>query len=190
MNDSNNTEKQFLNHVTGIIEANLHKEQFGVSELARHMNISRTTLHRKIKANAKTSVSQFICQVRLKKAFELLKENSSTISETAYDCGFHSVTYFNKCFRDYFGYPPGETDKHIETEKSEDEIRIDQIKKKNKWLHPTPILLLLLFVVLLTMVIFYFTIKSVGKTNQKSQSLCYLSSTIAPILLMFILLTG
>jgi TolB-like protein/AraC-like DNA-binding protein len=112
MSGVNHTDQQFLSRATEITEANLHNEQFGVSELALEMKMSRASLHRKISSIAKTSASQFICQVRLKKALELLRQNSSTISETAYDCGFHSVTYFTKCFHDYYGYPPGEADKH------------------------------------------------------------------------------
>jgi len=116
----NNTDQQFLSRATEITKVNLHNEQFGVNELAEKLGISRATLHRKIKLITDTTVSQFICQVRLKKALELLKQNSATISETAYDCGFHSVTYFNKCFRDFYGYAPGK----VETiqESSDDEI--------------------------------------------------------------------
>jgi TolB-like protein len=38
---------------------------------------------------------------------ELLRESSSTIAEIAFETGFNSVTYFNKCFNDHYGYPPG-----------------------------------------------------------------------------------
>jgi len=100
--------KSFLDKLTGIIEANLTNDRFGVSELARQMNMSRSSLHRKVKDAAGMTVSQFICRVRLKKASELLKDESSTVSETAFECGFHSVTYFTKCFRDFYGTSPGQ----------------------------------------------------------------------------------
>ena len=110
-------EEVFLNRLTEITEENLSNEQFGVSELAREMGMSRSNLHRKVKSATKTSVSQFIRQVRLKKAMELLKQTSSTTSEVAFECGFHSVTYFTKCFHDHYGFPPGkagnsEAEKH------------------------------------------------------------------------------
>jgi TolB-like protein len=44
----------------------------------------------------------------LKKAFEILQKEDFTISEIAYEVGFGSATYFNKCFAEYFGYPPGQ----------------------------------------------------------------------------------
>jgi len=111
MESAFSVEQQFLNRATEITEANLQNEQFGVNELAEKLGMSRATLHRKIKSNTKLSVSQFICQIRLKKALELLKQNSTTISEIAYNCGFNSVTYFTKCFHDHYGCSPGEAAK-------------------------------------------------------------------------------
>lgn len=43
-------QKQFLQKVTSIIESNLENEQFGVSELARAVGMSRSNLRRKIKS--------------------------------------------------------------------------------------------------------------------------------------------
>jgi TolB-like protein/Tfp pilus assembly protein PilF len=38
----------------------------------------------------------------------MLQNNCATASEIAYCVGFSSPTYFNTCFHDYYGYPPGE----------------------------------------------------------------------------------
>jgi len=107
----NRREGAFIQHLTKLVEANLKDERFGVSELAREMNMSRTTLHRRIKPVTGQSVSQFIRNARLNKALELLKNESLTIAEAAYMTGFGSATYFSKCFHDYFGYPPVEVTK-------------------------------------------------------------------------------
>ncbi len=109
-------EQEFLKKLTEITEANLQNENFGVSELAREMGMSRGNLHKKITSAAKISASQFICQMRLKYAFELLRKNSLTASEVAYKVGFGSVSYFSKCFHDYYGYPPGEAKNHVPPE--------------------------------------------------------------------------
>jgi AraC-like DNA-binding protein len=65
-------ENDFLAKLTEITGANLANDQFGVSELAREMGMSRSNLHRKVRSAHGTSVSQFINQLRLKKAMELL----------------------------------------------------------------------------------------------------------------------
>lgn len=111
MPDSHSIGNDFLNKITGIIEENISNERFGVSELARETGMSRSNLLRKIKKLTKLSVSQFIRQVRLKHAMEVLRQTSFTVSEVSYQVGFGSTSYFIKCFHDYYGYPPGEVGK-------------------------------------------------------------------------------
>ena len=111
MPDSPSIENDFLSKITEIIEENLSDEKFGVSELAREIGMSRSNLLRKVKKSTKLSVSQFIRQVRLKSALEMLRHTSLNVSEISYKVGFGSTSYFIKCFHDYFGYPPGEVGK-------------------------------------------------------------------------------
>lgn len=101
-------EEALILKLTDTIETNLKNQQFGVNELARFMGMERSTLHRKLYKISNVSVSQFISQVKLKHAMNLLQKTSLSISEVAYDSGFHSVTYFSKCFHDFYGFPPGE----------------------------------------------------------------------------------
>ena len=117
-NTSANT-STFIEQAEALILENLGNEQFGVSELADAMNMSRSNLLRKIKKQTQLSASQYIRQVRLKEAMELLKEGSFTVSEISYQVGFGSTSYFIKCFREQYGYPPGEVGKgaiEVETE--------------------------------------------------------------------------
>lgn len=109
-NQSANT-STFIEQAETLILKNLANEQFGVSELADAMHMSRSNLLRKIKKRTQLSASQFIRQVRLKEAMELLKEGSPTVSEISYQVGFGSTSYFIKCFREQYGYPPGEVGK-------------------------------------------------------------------------------
>ncbi|MEQ9100725.1 MAG: helix-turn-helix domain-containing protein [Imperialibacter sp.] len=101
----------FLTQLTVIIGDNLSDENFGVSELASEVNMSRSNLLRKISKLTKLSASQFIRQERLKKGMELLRQTSMNVSEVSYKVGFGSTSYFIKCFREYYGYPPGEVGK-------------------------------------------------------------------------------
>ncbi|MCB0586317.1 MAG: helix-turn-helix domain-containing protein, partial [Phaeodactylibacter sp.] len=103
-------ENDFLTQVTEVIEEHLPNEQFGVSELAREIGMSRSNLLRKVKKYAGLSVSQYIRQVRLEHAMELLKQDGLTVSEISYQVGFNSTSYFIKCFREHYGYPPGEAE--------------------------------------------------------------------------------
>lgn len=98
---------EFIKKLTDIVEANLADEKFGVEDLVREMGISHTNLHRKLKTSSNQTISQFIREIRLKKSKELLLNEDLTVSEISYRVGFGSPTYFNKCFHEYFGYPPG-----------------------------------------------------------------------------------
>ena len=128
MPNSQPTENDFLRKITEIIEENISNEQFGVSELADRIGMSRSNLLRKVKSSTNLSVSQFINQVRLKKAMEMLKDSSLRVSEISYQVGFSSPSYFIKCFRDHYGYPPGEAGKR---ESSEGEV-IEKIEPTRK----------------------------------------------------------
>ena len=61
-------DKEFLQKITEIIEKNISNEQFGVSELADEIGMSRSNLLRKVKKLTNLSVSQFIRNVRLENA--------------------------------------------------------------------------------------------------------------------------
>ena len=128
MPNSQPTENDFLRKITEIIDENISNEQFGVSELADRIGMSRSNLLRKVKSSTNLSVSQFINQVRLKKAMEMLKDSSLRVSEISYQVGFSSPSYFIKCFRDHYGYPPGEAGKR---ESSEGEV-IEKIEPTRK----------------------------------------------------------
>jgi TolB-like protein/AraC-like DNA-binding protein len=102
----------FLSALMEAISKNLPDELFGVTELADAMNMSRSNLLRKVKKETNLSVSQLINQVRLKRAMELLKLSQLNVTEVSQQVGFNSTSYFIKCFREHYGYPPGEVGKH------------------------------------------------------------------------------
>jgi TolB-like protein/AraC-like DNA-binding protein/tetratricopeptide (TPR) repeat protein len=100
--------KEFIKQLTVIVEANLANETFGPDELVREAGMSHSNLNRKLKSISNQNSSQFIREIRLKKAKELLLNKDLTVAEISYRVGFGSPTYFNKCFREYFGFAPGQ----------------------------------------------------------------------------------
>ena len=144
-------EQQFLKKLTDVIEANLHKEDFGVSELASELGMSRITLHRKVKSILKKSVSELIKEVRLKKAYELLQNKTGTVAEISYNVGFSNPAYFNRCFHSHFGFPPGEVLKGmhpvVEITSVKSNQPLIQKLRKSKILYVIPVAVLLVVVV-------------------------------------------
>ena len=133
-----------------IILENVDNEQFGVSELAEAMHMSRSSLLRKVKEHTQLSASQFIRQVRLAKGMEMLKQNTLTVSEVSYAVGFGSVSYFIKCFREHYGYPPGEVANRMEEEEVDvvDTPTVQETKKGPPWKLLVPLAMLLLVMVI------------------------------------------
>ncbi|MBK9257835.1 MAG: response regulator [Saprospiraceae bacterium] len=94
----------FLQNLKDAIEQNLHDENYGVSELAGNLALSRSQLHRKVTSLLGHAPNEIIRNMRLEKARMLIRKKSGTISEIAYQCGFNSPAYFAKCYKDYFGH--------------------------------------------------------------------------------------
>jgi TolB-like protein/AraC-like DNA-binding protein len=111
MSDLSPSDNHFLKQLGEAIAANLANEQFGVTELADAMNMSRSNLLRKVKKLTNLAVNQLIREARLKRAMELLQNSTANVSEVSHQVGFNSTSYFIKCFREHYGYPPGEAGK-------------------------------------------------------------------------------
>lgn len=114
--------KDFITEAERLVLEHVSEEKFGVSELADALHMSRSNLLRKVKKETELSASQFIRQVRLQRGMELLQTGSLRVSEVSDEVGFGSVSYFIKCFREQYGYPPGEVGKRVEEEPDESEV--------------------------------------------------------------------
>jgi len=105
-------ENAFLEKLTWITVTHLSDSEFGVKELAREMGLSYSSLRRRVSSYTGKSANQLIREIRLRKAFEMLQNEEVTTAEVAYRTGFSSPNYFNSCFHEYFGYPPGKLRKN------------------------------------------------------------------------------
>jgi signal transduction histidine kinase/ligand-binding sensor domain-containing protein/DNA-binding response OmpR family regulator len=101
-------DKEFLKKLTAAIEANLEDEELNISYIATQMNMSHSTLYRKIKALTNLTANEFIRKVRINFAEQLLLTNKYNISEIMYRIGINSSSYFRQCFKEEFGMNPSE----------------------------------------------------------------------------------
>ena len=70
------------------------------------LGISPTNLYRKIKALTGQTATEFIRNIRLKRAAQLLKNEHLNVSEVMYMVGFTHHSYFTRCFKELFGVSP------------------------------------------------------------------------------------
>ena len=99
-------EEAFLKKALELVDANIANSEFTVELFQQKMAMSRMQLHRKLKALTNFSSSEFIRDIRLQRAADLLADNNLNVSEVAYSCGFNSVSYFTQCFTQKFGVNP------------------------------------------------------------------------------------
>ena len=111
MTDPLSIDQVFIRKLIDIVLANLGNENFGVNELAHESGLSLYRLSRRIHSISKKTTNQFIREIRLQKALEMLQNETYTASEVAFKVGFGSPTYFNKSFHEFYGYPPGKVKK-------------------------------------------------------------------------------
>ncbi len=103
------SEEQFVQKATEIVEENLSEPDFGVDDFMKYMGMSRSQVYRKFKTMTNQSVNEFVKNIRLKKASELLIQGTDCyISEIAYLTGFKTYNYFVECFKRKFNVSPSE----------------------------------------------------------------------------------
>jgi len=101
------TTDPFINRLHQLVEEHLDDSLFGVDQLVNALEMSRTSLHRKIKSLSAMSTTELIRNYRLQRAAGFLRQGENSTS-TGYLTGFGSPSYFTKCFREKYGVTPGE----------------------------------------------------------------------------------
>ena len=101
-------EDEFLKKAVKVVEENISNPNLNVELLMNELGVSRTQLFRKLKAITNYSASQFIRNIKLKRAAQLLQNKSYNITEVLYLSGFNSPSYFTACFKEMYGCLPKE----------------------------------------------------------------------------------
>lgn len=101
-------DEQFLEKVQHYIDEQMSNPDFSVEMLALALAMSRSQLHRKLKSLTAITATDFIRDIRLRKAAELLKEGELNITQITYEIGISSLSYFSRAFKEKYGVSPSE----------------------------------------------------------------------------------
>jgi AraC-like DNA-binding protein len=88
-------------------EQEFSNPDFSIQYWANRLFISRSTLHRLVKAEMGKSPQDYVRFIRVEAAKVLLKQGY-TITETAEKCGFSQTAYFSRLFKQATGVTPSE----------------------------------------------------------------------------------
>ena len=104
----NAEEERFTEQLLAAVEAHLGEEDYNVDQLARDVAMSRTNLYAKLRNMLGISPAEFMRNVRLKAAAQLLADTSLSVSEVASRVGFATARNFSASFKKTFGVLPSE----------------------------------------------------------------------------------
>ncbi len=96
---------EFLNKITGYIEANIDR-QISLNTVADEFNISTGHLSRLFKEGSGVNFSDYIIDMKFKKAVDLLIQSRLEVSEIAERLGYLNLSYFSKLFKEKYGMTP------------------------------------------------------------------------------------
>ena len=106
--DTSSEDEELMRRMMAFIEQHLGDSDVTIDDMASAVAVSRSGLHRKVKHLLGTSPMEFMREARIRKATQMLKESSKSVSDIAYECGFSDPKYFSKCFKASTGQTPTE----------------------------------------------------------------------------------
>lgn len=104
-------DEKLMEKALSIVENNIDNEQFNIPLFSEELGVSRTMLFTKIKAWTNFTPNEFITEIRMKRAAQLLEQDKLNISQVSYRVGFKNPKYFTKCFQKKFGLTPSQYSK-------------------------------------------------------------------------------
>ena len=114
-----------------IVQSNLSNENFAIMDLSNAAGMNHRIIRKRLKQITGKTINQFIREVRLRNAMEMLLNEDVTASEVAFKTGFGSPAYFNTCFHEFFGIPPGEVKKRGLNHPGEDFLQKQKLPMSN-----------------------------------------------------------
>lgn len=101
-------DEQLIERMLKVIGENMSNTDYSVDLLARDIGMSRANLYKKMHTILGVTPNDFIRNVRLKHAAELLIKSQVPVNQLSLMVGFQTPRYFSQCFRKMFGVTPTE----------------------------------------------------------------------------------
>lgn len=101
-------DEDLMDRINRYINNNLSETAMNVDGLSEYVGLSRSQLHRRMKEIIGVAPSDYIRNVKLRKACEMLSHGDVDIAQVAYSLGFNAQSHFSTLFKRYSGMTPSE----------------------------------------------------------------------------------
>jgi ligand-binding sensor domain-containing protein/signal transduction histidine kinase/DNA-binding response OmpR family regulator len=105
---TNSLDEAFLKSVVTTLEANISNPDFSAQTLVQALNMSRSAFYRKLQALTDLSPSDFIREIRMKRAAQLLENKELNVTQVAYAVGYNDLKTFRQNFQAQYGTTPSQ----------------------------------------------------------------------------------
>ncbi len=99
---------KLMKSVMEVMEQNIDNSDLTVDELVSKIGIGRSVFFKKLKSLTGLAPIEFIREVRVKRAAQLIESGEYTISQVTYMVGCNDPRYFSRIFKQRFGVTPSE----------------------------------------------------------------------------------
>lgn len=104
--DVNDADRMFMDHLSELLRDNLSDSGLQVDDVARIMGMSRSVYFKKLKTLTGLGPNEYLRNLRMHTAAELIDTGLYSISEIAVKVGIGDAHYFSRLFKQVFGVTP------------------------------------------------------------------------------------
>ena len=101
-------DQKFMDKLFELMEKNIDNGDLMVADIVDKLAVSRTVFFKKLKMLTGLSPIEFIKEMRIKKAAQLIETGEYNMTEISYMVGINDPRYFSKCFKSKYGITPTE----------------------------------------------------------------------------------
>ncbi len=98
--------EKMVREIIQYIDENLSDYNLSVEMVANHMQLSKSTIQRKLKAAVDKNLNQLIREYRLERARKMIEKDTGSLSAIAQATGFNSLSYFSYSYKKFYGVSP------------------------------------------------------------------------------------
>lgn len=101
-------DRKFMDKLVELMEQNMDNGDLVVDDLVRELAVSRSVFFKKLKTLTGMAPIEFIKEMRIKRAAELIETGEFNMTQISYMVGINDPRYFSKCFKAQVGMTPTE----------------------------------------------------------------------------------